>query len=158
MYRRMSTIGVLCAALALQGCGGDGVERVPVVEAAGKVYVDDQPYGPATLTLRPVTKGKDDKRPPLGGLVQADGSFTLTTYETGDGAPPGEYTVSLAPRSDGSGGDPTVDPAAMLAELSQVSIEETTVTIPEDGSTSLEIRTKKTAGGDQGGQSTLLGQ
>jgi hypothetical protein len=154
----MSTIGIFCAALALQGCGGDGIDRVPVVEAAGKVYVDDQPYGPATLTLRPVTKGQDDKRPPLGGLVETDGSFKLTTYEPGDGAPPGEYTVSLSPRSEGAGGDPSVDPAAMMASISEVAIEDTTVTVPEDGSTSLEIRAKKKAGGDQGGQSTLLGQ
>jgi hypothetical protein len=29
------------------------------------------------------------------GQVEADGTFTLTTYEAGDGAPAGEYQVTV---------------------------------------------------------------
>jgi hypothetical protein len=144
------------ALLLVAGCG-DGIEKVSVVAVKGKLYVDDKPHGPATMVLYPIPAGEDDQRPAVSGEVTADGSFTLTTYDAGDGAPPGEYTVQLQGTSASSG---SVDPAEMMAAAAGgTAVEQTTIEIPAAGSENLEVRLKSAGqpGGTTGGGS-LLGQ
>lgn len=78
---------VLFAAL---GCGTKPPDLVPV---AGKVTTGDgKPLEHASVIFHPVGGG-DGPKP--RGKVGADGSFVLTTHTTGDGAPPGEYRVTV---------------------------------------------------------------
>ena len=75
--------------LAAAGCGSKGPVLVPVT---GKVFVNGKPAEHAVVVLHPLT-ASDLPKP--RGTVSADGSFTLTTHTTGDGAPPGEYRVTV---------------------------------------------------------------
>lgn len=79
---------------ALAGCGKSDViyEVVPV---AGKITFDGKPPQGAVVMLTPVSPPEDDAVAPQGG-VQADGSYKITSYTSGDGAPPGEYVVTVS--------------------------------------------------------------
>src|SRR5262249_10301058 len=77
----------------------------------GKV-LDAQKKGAAgaVVYFNPTDPNYGDLNKPVG-KVNEDGTFTLTTYEQGDGAPAGEYVVTIvwpAPRKtplDPEGGD-----------------------------------------------------
>jgi hypothetical protein len=143
-------VGVSVVVL-LAGCGA-GSDELDTVSVTGTVYVDDEPHGPASIILYPNEGG----RPTVTGVVAEDGSYTLTTYDEGDGAPPGDYTAQL---SGAGSGDPA-DPDAMMSMMGTgPRVEPVTVTIPEGGSENVEIRLKsvETSGSTSSG-STLLGE
>src|SRR5262245_43645050 len=82
----------LVAILARSGCGGDA--RVPVYPVTGKVTFQGQvPIG-AQIVLHPVGGESADGVSPSGS-VGSDGSFQITSYDPGDGAPHGEYVGTL---------------------------------------------------------------
>lgn len=77
------------------GCGSGtplmpGVTPVPVEVA----YEGKPPVG-AVVTLHPTNDDTSVVAARPRGLVGADGRVALTTYHTGDGAPPGEYIVTV---------------------------------------------------------------
>jgi hypothetical protein len=80
-----------CAGLALPGCGTKGPELQPV---KGTVLVNKKAAEHATVVLHPLNSAAADLPKPRG-RVNADGSFTLTTLSAGDGAPAGEYRVTV---------------------------------------------------------------
>jgi hypothetical protein len=84
-------------------------------------------------------ESKKDSRSTVGGVVDKNGNFSATTYNTGDGAPPGEYTVSLRGESSDAG---STDPAAMMRAVTGggVNAEPLKVTIPPEGNSSLELK------------------
>lgn len=132
---KMTLSLLLLAPFVVVGCGGGNDGRVDVVSASGKVLVDDQPAGAGTLTLNPT--GEGDARPVVGGVVNDDGSFSLTTYDPGDGAAPGDYSATY---TKGGGGAGSTDPSEMMSMMSGPSTTEITVSIPSEGSTSLELK------------------
>jgi tetratricopeptide (TPR) repeat protein len=68
--------------------------RVRVYPAQGKVSFEGKPIPGATLFLHPVgVKTPGFPRP--RAIVAEDGSFVLGTYRKDDGAPPGEYKVTV---------------------------------------------------------------
>lgn len=81
--------------LALAGCGGDS--KPGAIPAGGKVtfHKTTPPVG-ALVVFHP-TDPAFEKR--IGGKpfakVKDDGTFALTTYAEGDGAPEGEYGVTI---------------------------------------------------------------
>ena len=87
------------AALFIGGCGDAGVsDRPNVVPVSGTVTYNGQPVDGATVTF--ISKGS--ARASLG-VTDANGVFRLTTYgEQNDGAPPGEYVVTIAKLEGGS--------------------------------------------------------
>jgi hypothetical protein len=88
----------LCTALLLGmltlGCGsGDG--RKPVYPAKGKVVgADGKPLAGAIVTLHP-TEALTDHRHKPAGMADEEGNFTLGTYTETDGAPAGDYVVTV---------------------------------------------------------------
>lgn len=91
------TVRVLGAALAaclLAGCGTDKPRAIP---AGGKVMFNKTvpPVG-ALVVFHPVDPDLELR---AGGKpfakVKDDGTFTLTTYTEDDGAPEGEYVVTV---------------------------------------------------------------
>ncbi len=101
---------LLLVSVCLTGCSRDG--RPPVYPVQGRVSFRGKPTANAMVTFHPV----NDKHPgavrPVGH-VDDQGNFTLTSYATGDGAPEGEYRVTvvwyLASRAGGRGaGEDTV--------------------------------------------------
>lgn len=95
--------GVLLSLFALVGCGQKGPVLYPVT---GKITGSDgKPLERATVVFHPVgTVGPNAVKP--RGTVGADGTFTLTSHTSGDGAPAGEYRVTVELWSAGKGDDP----------------------------------------------------
>src|SRR5262249_20625009 len=59
----------------------------------------------AIVVLHPLEPPAPGSRPP-SGRVETDGSFTLSTFVPGDGAPAGDYRVAIAWLADVSRADP----------------------------------------------------
>ena len=78
----MVTAGLL---LALFGCSGRSVERVPI---SGRVLLDGKPLAQGIITVSP--KGV---RQAGGDIV--NGEFSLMTYEAGDGTALGTHSVAI---------------------------------------------------------------
>lgn len=84
------TGGLLCVALA--GCGSKGPTLYPVT---GKVTsADGKPLANATVVFHPTGTADANFVKPRG-KTDADGKFSLTTTTTDDGAPSGEYRVTV---------------------------------------------------------------
>jgi hypothetical protein len=73
------------------GCSETWVEVFPV---SGSLKVDGQAPAGARLVLNSVNPLPEDAVVPTGS-VKADGSFVISSYKSGDGAPPGEYVVTV---------------------------------------------------------------
>lgn len=83
--------------LLISGCSEEVPEgRLPVYPASGKVTVGGQPAAGVLVVLRP---GKGTPTEKEGAFPSAttneDGAFQLTTYEQNDGAPAGDYAVTI---------------------------------------------------------------
>ena len=83
----------LAAALGTGGCERDEA-RAPVFPVHGQVRFKGQPTPGAFVVFHPLEDAGDEPVRPTG-LVAPDGSFLLTTYDKDDGAPPGEYAVTV---------------------------------------------------------------
>ena len=92
--------GVFAACLSalaacVAGCGG--TSRPAVYPVTGHVFFQKKtPAAGAFVVFQPATDALEKSmaaRP--FAKVESDGSFTLTTYEAGDGAPEGEYGVTV---------------------------------------------------------------
>jgi hypothetical protein len=84
--------GVAVLALLSDSCGKAG--RKPVYPVRGQVMVGGRPAPQAFVVFHPV--GDDDPQATRPyGHAGTDGSFTLTTYDPGDGAPAGDYVVTI---------------------------------------------------------------
>jgi hypothetical protein len=83
MHRRMAICG-LVAAVVLAGCG-----ESQTVSVTGTVTIKGQPAENVEVTFLP--KGGR----PATGVTNAEGRFELSTFKPGDGAMPGDQTVTL---------------------------------------------------------------
>jgi hypothetical protein len=89
--RRLAAVFLL--PLVLASCGGP--RRLPVQPVRGQVLFRGRPAAHALLILYP-----EDAPEPVKGLRPSgrsgpDGCFALTTYEQGDGVPPGRYRTTV---------------------------------------------------------------
>jgi hypothetical protein len=85
----LATLATVVAA----GCGQAAPERAKVFKTAGKITFHGQPPAGALVVLHPKGAAPDAPRPIAH--VQADGSFAATTFDTADGAPAGQYVVTV---------------------------------------------------------------
>lgn len=83
------------------GCGGPADIRPAVYPVAGTLLVAGVPAGGAQIAFIPAAGG-----PCPVAVTDPDGRFRLTTRTPGDGAPPGEYVVTVLWLNHGV----TVDP------------------------------------------------
>lgn len=88
-------LGSSCAlAFLLAGCGGAELPRLPVHPVEGQVQLKGAPLANALVVLHP--KKQDPKFPfAARGQTGPDGKFQVTTYDANDGAPVGEYLVTV---------------------------------------------------------------
>lgn len=82
---------VLLVFAIVSGCGGTSL-REPTAPVTGVVTYNGEPVGGATVVFGPAS-GQDQ---PATGTTDAEGRFTLTTYEQGDGAILGQFTVTIS--------------------------------------------------------------
>lgn len=87
---------MLLALVVNFGFGGRGRReaRVPVYQTRGKVSFQGNPAAGALVLLHPLDQGKPLPFNPRA-RVGEDGTFLLTTYDDNDGAPAGEYAVTI---------------------------------------------------------------
>jgi hypothetical protein len=76
--------------------------RKAVHAVRGKVFYEGTPTPEAQVVFH-LIQGKKMSRV-ADGIVEADGSFALTTYHAFDGAPPGNYAVTVVWRESGPAG------------------------------------------------------
>jgi hypothetical protein len=86
-------LGALTILSTAAGCGGQTSNRIAVHPVEGKVEVSGEPAAGAFLVFHPTSAQPDLPRPTA--KVERDGSFRLTTFESADGAPAGEYAVTI---------------------------------------------------------------
>lgn len=90
----LTAIGLgLCIPL-LTGCGNSG-DLLPLNSVTGQVRCDGEPLEGASVVFYPVggSERLQDLRP--RGTTNVDGRFQLQTYLPGDGAPVGEFKVTI---------------------------------------------------------------
>ncbi len=114
--RRVLALAALSlAALGVASCSNqDG--RVPVYKVKGQVLCNNRPTEQALVVFHPVGDNPQLKDVRPVGRVAPDGTFTLTTYTEGDGAPAGDYVVTVDwrrpnPGTDGADVGPSLIPA-----------------------------------------------
>jgi hypothetical protein len=93
---------VLAALLVLNlfilgGCGGKS-ERPPLGKVSGTVSYKGKPLTQGSVLFTPV-QGRGGETGQVGvGQIESDGSFELTTFDTGDGALIGQHVVTIESR------------------------------------------------------------
>ncbi|QDV27811.1 carboxypeptidase-like regulatory domain-containing protein [Aureliella helgolandensis] len=81
-------------ALAL-GCADPHPDWKETYPVKGQVFADGKPAEGVSVTLNPKS-GLDTKQPTISStMTDAQGNFAISTYEEGDGAPEGEYTLTF---------------------------------------------------------------
>ncbi len=94
---RLQLLTVFC----IVGCGGSGPEgpaRVKTVPVVGKITVDGTTVQlPKQIRIRAYKAGGEESPTATvpGATVNPDGSFSLSTYEAGDGVPVGEFKLTF---------------------------------------------------------------
>lgn len=85
-------LGLLCSPMA--GCQRSAYEVVPV---RGRVTLERNPLPMRAKVMFAPVESANNVNPgkPAFGILQADGSFQLTTYEMNDGAIVGEHWVTI---------------------------------------------------------------
>ena len=89
--RRLLPFLAVLALVAL--CPACSSNRKPVNKVRGQVLVDGRPAAQAQVLLHPTGSAADELRP--AGKTDEQGYFTLTSYVNGDGAPEGDYAVTV---------------------------------------------------------------
>jgi hypothetical protein len=128
LHRTNRHAAVVLAALTVAtglGCSKSD-SRVPIHPVQGAIHFRGLPAEGAFISLHPknATEGVPNPR----ATVAKDGSFTVSTYDGNDGAPEGEYVVTVQwhkPVRQGSDlvGGPNVLPARYASpKTSDVSI------------------------------------
>lgn len=96
---------VIALAALCGSCGKPQGDRVPIYPVHGSVTVNGQPAANAMVVFHSQNPAV---RLNPHGRAQADGSFQVSTYELNDGAPAGEYIVTVVwcdPPPPGSSSD-----------------------------------------------------
>ncbi len=99
------TVMLVAATAMICGCQ----PRPDMAPVEGKVLYNDQPLHFGIVMFQP-TQGQIAQ-----GIIQSDGTFSLSTFQPGDGAVPGTYNISVlcyeahdpngpGPKEDAGGG------------------------------------------------------
>ncbi|WP_337176084.1 hypothetical protein [Paludisphaera sp.] len=96
-WRGMRAALAMVAAAGALGCSEAGADlKVPVFPVTGKVTFEGEPAAGAFVVFHPRTPPREGDTPSSPrATVQPDGSFALTTSTEGDGAPAGDYAVTV---------------------------------------------------------------
>jgi hypothetical protein len=92
---------LILVSLFLVGCGGGDGGKPKLVPVQGTVIFKGAPVEGATVTFYAETAPR-----PATGTTDAEGKFRLTTYDTNDGAIPGDHTISISKVSSSASSGP----------------------------------------------------
>jgi hypothetical protein len=92
-HRKIAFSALLIPVLLCSACGkANG--RKPVFRVDGRVLYEGRPLAHAFLVFHPVNDAGPQVTRPTA-TAENDGTFAPTTYEAADGAPAGEYAVTV---------------------------------------------------------------
>lgn len=139
--------GVVGLAVLFAGCASDG--RPKVVPVSGKVTQKGKPMTQGEVMFTPTGGVPGAAVTVATGQIESDGSYRLTTFNTGDGAVPGKYKVTVVSRSAGDEmmkmnkkADGTIayklPPSAVASKYSSLDTTPLTYTVT-DGSNTIDI-------------------
>lgn len=127
-FLRAGVFVLALAILTLTGCGEES-NRVPVHPVHGAIEFRGQPAVGAFVALHP-QGAADASAPSPRGTVGPDGKFNLTTYEGADGAPAGEYVLTVQWYKPVKQGNDTVGgPNVLPAKYANARTSDVRVTI-----------------------------
>jgi hypothetical protein len=113
-----STVAIVVL-LVLAGCGRSGPPRAATNPTTGSITYQGQPIVGAFLALHPKAGAAADV-PTATAVVRPDGKFAVTTYDTGDGVPEGDYVVTVQWRkATKSGGEFVPGPNLLPAKYTR---------------------------------------
>lgn len=94
---RAQAFAAVLVGLGLAGCG-ESSGRPPLGRVSGTVTYNGKPVTSGSVNFTPVSGRGGDSGQPAIGQIESDGSYTLTTFDTGDGAVLGQHTVTVETR------------------------------------------------------------
>jgi hypothetical protein len=95
LKKRFTILALLPLLAVLAGCGSSqDPNQLPVYPVKGQLAFRGKPAAGAFVVLHPKAATNIKVVPPRG-QVREDGTFSLTTYSANDGAPAGEYKVTV---------------------------------------------------------------
>ncbi|MFN7844181.1 MAG: hypothetical protein ACK5YR_18625 [Pirellula sp.] len=104
----MARLSLCCMLVGLLLSGCNSTEgRVQTNKVKGKVTYNGSPVASATVTFSPQEKGT----PTAMGITDGQGVYTLTTYDSGDGAAAGIYKVLVYKMNDAASSSEPAMPA-----------------------------------------------
>lgn len=120
--------------LIAYGCGSSEPPRLKTFPVSGKVLVNGQPANHAEVTFHsksPLKNAEGRDVFPFA-ITQADGTFDVLTYSEADGAPPGQYDVTITwPLVKQEGGEDIYGPDRLKGKFGYPSSPVVSVTIEE---------------------------
>lgn len=119
--------------IVLTGCGGSGIEEMPVASVTGVVQCKGAPIQGGIIFFEPKQTGESAKVGKTGmGRIDDQGRFTISTYGTEDGAVVGKHSVKVE-KGDGPGCDCTMLVSKVVIEVDVEADGENnfTITLPE---------------------------
>jgi hypothetical protein len=132
------------AAVTLVFCGSGcsekqlGGPRLEVIPVTGIVHVDGKPAEGVVVDFLGIKRpGVDFSVPNPQGVTDKNGVLTLSTYVTGDGGVPGEYTLLFyfygkSGRTDPITGEEIIGGDRFRGKYGNANTSKFTVTIPEE--------------------------
>lgn len=90
-------LALLCGMTSLFCCLGCGDEdwQAETYPAQGRITINGESPSGTVVELHSTGEQPDVRNSRPWAIVQEDGTYVLSTYETGDGAPVGDYKVVL---------------------------------------------------------------
>lgn len=133
---RVGRLLILAIVPLVLGTAGCEEKRIEVFPVSGRVTYQGKPPAGAVVVLHPVATSPELEGVAPSGTVGGDGAFTITVYDPGDGAPPGDYVATIqwrkyVPAEGGAG--PNVLPeqyASAATSPVKISVEKGPTQIP----------------------------
>lgn len=99
LYAKTLLLLVACSLATSLGCNSEPPDDRPArAKVTGMVTLAGSPVAEARIQFHAVNKSQG-----AIGKTKTDGTYTLTTYEAGDGALPGDYVVTISKTEVASG-------------------------------------------------------
>jgi len=95
---RTSIAAVFGLCFLFTGCGGGDIGKPKVAPVSGKVTQKGKPLTAGDVMFTPSGGPEGASGHIASGQIQSDGSYTLTTFNTGDGAVLGKHKVTVVAR------------------------------------------------------------
>jgi len=90
MNRNVVIAFVPLAAVGMMLAAGCGPNRPQTAKVVGRVTYQGKPVAEGRIVFQP-----EDGRRPASASIGPDGSYRLTTFDSGDGALPGKHKVTI---------------------------------------------------------------